>query len=362
MLIAFITRSTLYSVSGGDSIQVMQTARHLRMLGIGVDIRLTTDEIDYSRYDLLHFFNIIRPADMLYHIRRSGKPYVVSTLLIDYSAYDKHHRGGLSGFACRFLTSNGIEYLKTIARYLLGRDSLRSKDYVWKGQQRCVEEILTKAAYIFPNSELEYQDLVRQYRIASGWQAVPNGLDAQLFRFDGRMKKDERLVLCVGRIEGIKNQLNLIRALNDTRYKLVLIGAAAPNQRAYYQECRRIASNNILFLGHLPQEELVPYYQRAKVHILPSWFEICGLSSLEAGAMGCNIVITDKGYTRAYYGNEAFYCDPGNPVSIRAAVDRAARSECAGALRRRIEKDYTWSRAASAIAHGYEEVFKHDEL
>lgn len=362
MKIVFITRATLFSVAGGDTIQIEQTARHLRMKGIGVDIRLTCEEIDYDRYDLLHFFNVIRPADILYHIRQSGKPYVVSTLLIDYSAYDKHHRKGLTGWICRFIPAAGIEYLKTVGRYLLGRDALRSKEYLWKGQKRSVREILEKAAYVFPNSELEYQDLVRQYAFARGWEAVPNGLDRQLFRYDGYSKKEEQLVLCVGRIEGVKNQLNLIKALNGTEYTLLLIGAAAPNQLGYYRECRRIAGDNIIFMGHLPQEDLVPWYRRAKVHILPSWFEICGLSSLEAGAMGCNIVITDKGYAREYYGEHAFYCDPGDPSSIRAAVEKAAHTECRNSLRRRIESRYSWSGAATSIARAYGQVLEQHEL
>src|ERR1700737_1129383 len=73
MQIAFIARSTLYAVQGGDTFQVIQTARHLRKLGIRVDVKLTHEKIDDERYDLLHFFNIIRPADMLCIIRKGEK-------------------------------------------------------------------------------------------------------------------------------------------------------------------------------------------------------------------------------------------------------------------------------------------------
>jgi len=38
-------------------------------------------------------------------------------------------------------------------------------------------------------------------------------------------------VLCIARIEGIKNQLNLIKALNDTEFNVLLIGSHAPNQK-----------------------------------------------------------------------------------------------------------------------------------
>ncbi|MEO8854903.1 MAG: glycosyltransferase family 1 protein, partial [Ginsengibacter sp.] len=65
MRVAFIARSSLHSAKGGDTIQIIQTARHLELLNIKVDIRLTDEKINYQQYDLLHFFNLIRPSDIL---------------------------------------------------------------------------------------------------------------------------------------------------------------------------------------------------------------------------------------------------------------------------------------------------------
>ncbi|HWK04835.1 MAG TPA: glycosyltransferase family 4 protein [Puia sp.] len=356
MRVVFITRATLYSVKGGDTLQVLETARHLQQMGIRVDIRLTNEKIDYDRYDLLHFFNIIRPADILFHIRQSRTPFVVSTLLIDYSGYDRQHRKGIAGALFKLFSSDAIEYLKTLARFVLGRDQLMSKAYLWKGQQRSVREILERASLLFSNSVMEYRKLVQLYQCSTGCIPIPNGMDAELFAFDEGQEKDDHLVLCVARIEGLKNQINLIRALNNTDYQLLIIGSPAPNQSSYYRECRRIAASNVHFIEHIPQRELVQYYQKAKVHILPSWFETCGLSSLEAGAMGCNIVITDKGYTREYYEDHAFYCDPGNPDSILRAVDYAAHTKSRPALRKKILTNYTWDQAAACIAQAYHQI------
>ena len=58
MKVAFITRSTLYAVPGGDTEQILQTARFLKELGVEVDLFLTTEKINYAEYDLLHVFNI----------------------------------------------------------------------------------------------------------------------------------------------------------------------------------------------------------------------------------------------------------------------------------------------------------------
>ena len=159
-----------------------------------------------------------------------------------------------------------------------------------------------------------------------------------------------------GKDRGIKNQLNLIRALNNTDFTLVLIGAAAPNQQEYYRSCRKIAAKNIVFHDHVTQRQLVEYYAVAKVHALPSWFETCGLSSLEAGAMGCNLAITEKGFTRDYFGEQAFYADPGNVESIYKAVEAASNADYREELQIKIREQFTWNRAAAITAKAYEKI------
>jgi glycosyltransferase involved in cell wall biosynthesis len=353
MKVAFITRSTLYSVPGGDTVQVVQTAQQLVDMGVDAKILLSNEQIKYSDYSLLHFFNITRPADILYHSNKSGKPFVVSTILCNYSEYDKHHRKGI-GALFSYFPADSIEYLKTMARWLLGKDHLSSINYTWKGQRKSIIEILRKANMILPNSESEYRRVEENYLSKVNNIVVPNGINPNLFKCNNAIKKDDKLVLCVARIEGIKNQLNLIKALNSTEYKLLLIGSPAPNQLAYYNQCRSTAASNITFIDHIPQHELPIYYERAKVHVLPSWFETTGLSSIEAAVMGCNIVITDKGDTREYFENEAFYCEPASPESILATVRNASVAPMSESLRQKILTKYTWRNAALQTLKAYQ--------
>jgi hypothetical protein len=66
MRVVMIARPNLYSVPGGDTIQIEETASALRALEVEVDI-IISGSIDYKRYDLIHFFNIIDPEDILGH-------------------------------------------------------------------------------------------------------------------------------------------------------------------------------------------------------------------------------------------------------------------------------------------------------
>jgi len=353
MKVAFIARSTLYTAPGGDTVQVEQTARGLAELGVDAEIVLSNQAISYDDYDLLHFFNIIRPADILYHSKKANKPFVVSTILVNYEEYDQNHRN-VPGSLFSYLSGDSIEYVKTMARWVLGRDHLASLDYTWKGQRKSIMEILGKVNMILPNSESEYRRIQQKYHSEVKYAVVPNGIDPALFKNNPEIKKDEHLVLCVARIEGIKNQLNLIRALNNTGFSLLIIGTHAPNQADYHRQCLEIAAGNITFIEHLPQEELVPYYLKAKVHVLPSWFETTGLSSIEAAVMGCNIVITDKGDTREYFENDAFYCDPSSPQSILEAVEKASEAPKDEKLRQKILNQYTWKHTAIQTLKAYQ--------
>jgi glycosyltransferase involved in cell wall biosynthesis len=352
--IAFIARSTLYTVPGGDTVQVDQTARELAEIGVVAEIFLSNQAIAYERYDLLHFFNITRPADIMYHSKKANKPFVVSTIFCNYGEYDKYHRKGAASLIFGHLHSDAIEYLKSIARWLLGKDHLASIDYTWKGQRKSIIEILKRSELILPNSESEYKRVEQTYLCKVNYRVIPNGIDPGLFSDASSIKKNELLVICAARIEGIKNQINLIKALNNTRYKLLLIGSFAPNQISYYKQCRNIAASNVSFIDRVSQHELIKYYSTAKIHVLPSWFETTGLSSIEAAVMGCNVVITDKGDTREYFGDYAFYCDPASPQSIFEAVEKASAANFNEDLRQKILGQYTWKQAAKQTLKAYQ--------
>ena len=357
--ILFISRATLYKDKGGDTVQLVNTARFLKTLGVDVTIRLCNEKIDYSDYDLLHFFNIIRPADILTHVEKSGKPYVVSTIYVDYTEYEKKGRKGMAGLLFKTLSSDFIEYAKIMARFFTNGEKIISPGYVWLGQKKSVRKIIRAASMLLPNSTSEYNRLVSHYKVENRYTVIPNAIDPGLFIMSSdRTKRMENLVICVGRIEGRKNQVNLIRALNNTKYHLVIIGSPSANQVKYYERCRRLAAGNIQFIHSLRQEELVHYYGRAKVHVLPSWFETTGLSSLEAAVMGCNIVITDKGDTREYFENDAYYCDPASAMSILEAVEKAANAGFSVHLRERILTQYTWPRAAKKTYEAYREILE----
>mgnify|MGYP003692592429 CR=1 FL=1 len=354
-----ISRDTLFSGPGGDTVQMQQTSTHLEDKGVEIDILLTSDKIEYDKYDLLHFFNIIRVSAILPHLNRTNKPFVLSPIFVDYSEYDQLLRNDIIGKLTRIFGRDGSEYFKTLARRVKNGESINSFSYVLKGQRKSMEKVLNKAKVILPNSNSEYQRLTKAYNFKTDFIIVPNGVDLPTSELSN--KEIKKGVLCVGRIESYKNQLNIIKALKGTGINLTIVGKAAPNHIEYYESCKTEAGTNVRFIDHIPHHELVKLYQSHKVHVSASWFETTGLCNLEAALEDCVLVITKKGDTKDYFKNDVLYCDPNDIESIRNQIEIALKSEPSENLKKRIKEEYTWEKAATETLNGYHKALNINE-
>jgi len=359
MRVAFISRNTLFTVKGGDTVQIIKTAAFLEKLGVKVDIYTSSQKIDYSAYDILHGFNVIRPADLISHFKKFKKPKLLSTIYVDYSEFELMGREGILSSVFKLIGNDNTEYLKTFMRRLRNGEKSFNIEYCLRGHRGSLKKLIEHSNLLLPNSESEYKRLSKRYRIQKPYQVIPNAIDTSVFKknyFSNETRSDS--VISVARIDGIKNQLNLIRALRNTEFKLTLIGKPAPNHTKYYEQCQKEAGSNTTFITELEQEELIQYYLKAKVHAMPSWFETTGLSSLEAAAMGCNLVISDRGDTTEYFGNNAFYAEPNDPQSIYKAVKMAAESPQNLSFREKIFTEYIWEKTAEKTLAAYNTCLK----
>lgn len=355
MKAALISRSSMHAVKGGDTIQLLKTADGLKKLGVSTEVFQASEIIPYGEFDIFHFFNIIRPADHIKHIKKSGKPYVVSTIYLDYSSFDNKGRGFPYRHIFGMLGKHPSEYAKNIYRYLSRQDKLVSRSYLL-GHRKSMLKVLNGAALLLPNSSSEYHRLESDFGKAFEHHIVPNGVDPGIFGEIPEGIVRDRKVISVAQVYGMKNQHKLIEACNDLKYPLEIIGKPPPNHTAYYNYCKSIAGPEVSFIDFMPQEELVKRYASAEVHALPSWFETTGLTSLEAGALGCKLVVGKDGDTREYFRDRAWYCDPADQDSIKSALKAAMESIEGAGSREHILKHYTWDRAAEETLKAYKQV------
>lgn len=355
MRVVMIMRSTAFKASGGDTVQAQATAKYLRRLGVSVDVRLTTEKIDYQQYDLMHFFNIIRPSDILFHVKHAGLPFVISPIFVNYQEYERSEYTGLRKWLSGSLSLDAMEYVKVIGRTLFNKEPLLSPDYIWKGHRASVRWLMAHCSMLLPNSGSEVQRLFDHYQTTSEYKVVYNGIDEEVFH-KPETSSERNGVLCVAQFHPSKNQLRLIRALRSTGIQLTLVGRPTINGKLYYEKCKKEAGPDVRFIDFVPQESLKDLYLKAEVHILPSWFETTGLVSLEAAAMGCKIVTTNRGDVREYFGEHAIYCDPSAGGDIKEKVQQALEGPYSPDLRDLIYEKFTWKKAAIATLEAYEKV------
>jgi len=364
MKVLFQSRSNLYSAPGGDTTQIEKTKQYLEELGVQVDISIDL-EPNIIDYDIVHLFNLMDPQELyvqIAHAKKHNKKIALSTIYGLYTEFERKARGGIPQLIANVLSPYSINYIKTFLRHL--KDGRMNKGVYYmliNGYYYLAKKVVDQVDVFLPNSISEMERVEREYGLKNHkYVVVPNAVDVNLFdpdkidinSIDKEMSKYKDCVLCVARIEGRKSTLNLIKAVGD-KYPLVLIGNKTKNDPSFIRAVHDAAGPNVHFMGPIAHDKLPIYYKLAKVHALVSWMETPGLSSLEAAAMGTNIVITEKGDTRDYFGDYAFYCEPDNADSIRKAIDTAYQAPFDNRLRQKIQKEYVWELTAKKTLEGY---------
>ncbi len=311
----------------GDSKIVLMTAKYLRQLGVEADINdgyIT----DYSNYDIIHLFNITRMGETYKYYRQAHrqKKNIVTTPI--YANLKKYYN-----------YKNELDNIK-----LLDRSSLYR------------EEILKGSKMIFPNSESEGQMLIEDFNIKTSYCVIPHGVEIEhdetpLYNLKARYNLN-KYALCVARITPQKNQLELAKACNKIGVNLVLIGNI--NDRAYYDECMKY--KNVVYLGFIDSYHIYNAYRFSKLHVLPSFMEIPGLSSLEAAASGCTIACTSEGSAGEYFKDYALYLNPYDEESILKAVEKGLRQRKSSQLKNYVLENYSWDKCIKKLYSCYERL------
>ncbi|MBB5356075.1 glycosyltransferase involved in cell wall biosynthesis [Anoxybacillus mongoliensis] len=368
MRVLFQTRFNVFDRKGGDTVQLLKTKEYIEKLfpDIQIDI-ITGPNVDLSKYDLVHVFNLLRPQETILFIqnaKRQNKKVALSTIYWKSEEFEKKGQIGLRKIVNNLLGYESIEKLRALFRYYFdGEKHEGTLKVIKEGFQNLQKYIVEHSDILLPNGIGEIYLLKKELKLDKipNYVVVPNAIDKNIFfsnNDSNKINTERNLILCVGRIEPRKNQLNLVKAMQGLPYELYLIGKVHSTQKGYFKKIKRYVSksSNVKIIDELDQNELSTFYRRAKVHVLPSWYDTPGLVSLEAAVNGCNIVVTDRGTTKEYFGDYAFYCEPNDVQSIRNAIIKAFQSEYNENLKKRILEEYTWENTAMKTVEAYRKI------
>lgn len=345
--VLFVSRPNLLTQTGGDTLHLQQNSVFLQKNGVYTE--LWDGSQNLNDFDLIHFYGLTRPASLM-PLLKSGLPIVVSSIYVDYSIADGK-ASKLRAHLQKLIGQYGLEYLKLLGRALKGREAWPSLSYLLEGQKGSIRKILDQCDYLITASENELGLIVQEFPFAGKYKVVPLGTEHLPPLAPAKAKKD---VLCVARVEPLKNQLSLIEAQQGSEWKLHLVGDAAPAHETYLKQCKKMAGSKVLFHDSRNHEECAAMYNKAKVHVLPSFYESTGLVSLEALRYGCQIVVNDHPISRELFGDKAFYAQVDDPKSLRTTIQEALKAE--GNHQKWLQDHFSWSEAAHKILAIYRKV------
>lgn len=348
MRVLFQLRANYREVRGGDETVALRTAEHLVRLGVETELSAEVGP-DLARFDVVHVIDAAprgAAVPQSLPVLAQGKPLVVTPLFWDWKDYEE--RG-------RWLPAA----LEDPATPELAQRLHAARVEATVARRRFLAEM---ADMVLPSSNAEMDclrallgvehDRFRVVPFAADHSYAGSSPEAFIQRHG---LKD--FVLCVARIEDKKNQLALVQACRHLGLPLVLIGDPYPNYEGYQAECRKAAGDaTLLMLPYMEPRELGPAYAAAKVHALPSLFEMPGLVSLDAAVAGCNVVASGPGPIQEYLGEHAWYCDYKEVDSIASAIAAAHAAPRSTAAREHVLSRYSWAKTAQATLDAYTQV------
>lgn len=169
----------------------------------------------------------------------------------------------------------------------------------------------TNVDFFIANSKNVQQRVLRYY----GRQSTVIYPFVDCKKYTLKLEKED-FYLIVSRLISTKKIDLAIQAFRNIDKKLIIIGTGREEN-----ELKKIATSNTSFLGYLPEDGLISYYQRAKALIIPG-VEDFGMTSIESQACGTPVIALGKGglLESIIEGKTGHFFHEQTPEAIRQAI------------------------------------------
>ena len=395
--------------TGGMNVYVRELTRQLGRMGIHVDV-FTRSQDDH----VPHVLHELGYGNRVVHVPAGPETPLGKR---EMSEYIPQFVEGVKAFACE----KGIHYDIIHSHYWMSGIAAASLSDAWGGTPivnmfHTLGEMKNRIARTEAEREGEYringekQVLGRADRIVVATLAeltqlrflykadpnkmiiVPPGVDVCHFypipadeakAYVG-LKREDRMILFVGRIEPLKGVDTLIRAMACLQLKesarpvhLAIIGgdpSASPEQMTV--EMARLQKmcddlglgQTVIFLGKRDQDTLPYYYSAAEVVVMPSHYESFGMVALEAMACGTPVIASEVGGL-AYLvrdGETGFTIPAEEPETLCEKLswllnDLVLHQRMSGQAAE-YAQDYAWDKIATQIVDVYDSLVEKQKV
>ncbi|WP_435349080.1 glycosyltransferase family 4 protein [Haloarchaeobius sp. HRN-SO-5] len=215
-----------------------------------------------------------------------------------------------------------------------------------------------QADVVFCYTDVDRQRL-REFGVTSRIRVVPNGIDTERFAPDGPesdlVDADGPVLLFVGRLVDGKRPHDAVEAAltvrDDHPDATLYVCGDGPLREELERRAGEELGDGIVFLGHLPYDEMPMVYRSADVLVLPSRAEGVPRTVLEARASGTTVVASDLEHIRAIVDGCGQTVPVGDVSGFAGAISRALASRTDG-TRNRLDERYDWDQTVRKTTRG----------
>jgi glycosyltransferase involved in cell wall biosynthesis len=292
-------------------------------------------------FDVIHLHNYrtFQNVVVSYYARKHGIPYIVQA----HGSIGTYFQKGL---------------LKKVFDTFIGR------------------RILKNAAKVLAVTPFEADQYLRMGVDKSRIEVVPHGID--LAEYDAPVDKSEfrkkyglgtgqKIILFLGRINKIKGLDLFVEAFSmllqkNKNIKLVIAGpddGYLPALKRHVTELKLI--DDVLFTGPLYNREKLAAYLSSDICVLPSSYEIFGITILEAWACGKPVITTDRCGLADAVREQGGLVVPYEKNALQQALTKLLADddlcrELGRQGRAMVEERYSWLKVVLKLENIYQDV------
>jgi glycosyltransferase involved in cell wall biosynthesis len=236
--------------------------------------------------------------------------------------------------------------------------------YSFIGMQKRVSRSLSR---IITVSKSALEDISRDFKIpVRKFSIVPNGINTGVFFPISEIEREKNRVIVTNSadtpLKGLSYFFQAVAELSKTQdINVTVVGT--PKKNGYIVKLIRDLDigSRINFTGRIDDREFVQQYARASVAVVPSVYEGFGLPVGEAMACGVPVISTTGGALPEVVGDAGVLVPAADPPALakamRELLGNPGRAEELGrAGYERVQKHFTWAKAAEKTAAVYREV------
>jgi len=233
---------------------------------------------------------------------------------------------------------------------------------------------IKRSKKIVTDSKSSKEDIINFYNISAEKINVIHGAADERFRpraLEGEIKNNLLLkyklpkdfILHVGAIENRKNIIGILRIadLLKTKHediKIVLIGKPGFGSAKIFKEIKK--RNNVIYLGHVEDEDLSYIHNLAKIFLFPSFYEGFGLPPLEAMQSGIPVLSSNCSSLPEVVGDGGIMHNPDDYESFfQDIVKLLEKKEFYQEMKNKAilqAKRFTWKNSAQELINIFNKI------